>query len=401
MSVSFFISKRLDSKTHSKYTRMIIRLATWATSLSVATMILAVGIIVGFKNNIKDKLFVFWDHAQLSQNINDLQSIIPETPFLIPSSLLSQFDENPLIESYYPYLLKTGILKSDLSMEGIMIKGVQSNFLTKFNIPSTQDFNTAQVLLSQEKAKKLGVKTGDSLMFYFLDQKVATPRVRKLEVYSEFHTGMSEIDGQFALVPLIFLQSLDEYNEDVIHGVQIKFTQHNDIEEKTELLYHQYIEPPMKIFPLNYVYPNIFGWLELLDKNAYIIIIIMAVVAVINLSTALLIFIVDRTSMIGILRALGATGGQIQRIFVQQGSKIALKGIFWGTIVGVSLGGLQEHFKWIKLDESAYYMSYVPVSLVWWHILLIILGAVLMITLALFLPAIFARRIKVLKALKL
>lgn len=369
-------------------------------------MILAVGIIVGFKNNIKDKLFIFWDHAQISQNIHDLQSIIPETPFLMPQALLKDLDHDPLIASVEPYLLKSGVLKSSIAMEGIMLKGVANTFLDKFKIPATDPafpipFEQGQILLSKAKAKALGVTTGDSVLFYFMDQSAQTPRVRKLAVYSEFHTGMSEIDDHFALIPLQYLQSLDQYNDQTIHGIQIKFNQHHLIKEHTEYIYQKYIHPPVQIFPLNYVYPNIFGWLELLDKNAYIIIVIMSIVAIINLSTALLIFIVDRTSMIGILRALGASSGQIQKIFVQQGAKIAIKGILWGTFIGVVLGILQERFQWIKLDESAYYMSYVPVTLVWWHIVSIILGTLIMITLALFLPSIFARRVKVLKALKL
>lgn len=405
MSLPYFISKRLNSKLHSKFTRFIISLATIATALSVAVMILSVGIIVGFKDSIKDKLFVFWDHAQVTENIVDAQSIIPEMPFLMDAKLINTLQNDEIVKDVQPYLLKSGILKTSTAMEGIMAKGIEKDFLLGKDLgieaSTAEAFTNGSIIISKQKAQTLSIQKGDSLLFYFMDLQTEAPRVRKLKVIDFFHTGMAEIDDQFALAPLNYIQSLDQYNELAVHGLQIQFQTHQNLEESTEHLYQSYIEPPSQIFPLSYVYPNIFGWLELLDKNAYIIIIIMSVVAIINLSTALLIFIVDRTPMVGILTAQGATGSQIQKIFIRQGIRIAIKGILWGLVIGVGLGLLQAHFKWIKLDEVAYYMDYVPVSLIWWHVLLILLGSLLMIALALYLPALFARRIQVLRALKL
>lgn len=405
MSLAYFISKRLSSKQHSKFTRFIIRLATVATAISTAFMILAVAIVIGFKDTIKDKLFVFWDHIQINQQSNYGHSIIPEQPFLMDPALLQAFEQDNLVEEIQPYLLKPVIIQKQELKHGVRLKGVQQTYLNKkdlsFEKEIDNDFTGSKIILSKSQASLLNASIGDSILIYFMGLNDYSPRVRKLELYNIFHTGMQEIDEQFALSPLNFLQDLDQYNNLAIHGYQVALKKTNAIEEDAETLYQKHIEPPMQVYPLTKVYPNIFGWLQLLDKNAYIIIIIMAIVSIINLSTALLIFIIDRTYMIGILRSIGMQNRNIQQVVVYQGIRIAIKGILWGLILGLGIAWTQIQFQWLKLNEEGYYMSYVPIKLIPWHVILIVIGNILFLSLALYLPSLFSRRIRILKALKL
>lgn len=405
MSLSKFISQRLSNKEHSKFTRFIIQLSTVATAMSVAVMILSVAIIVGFKDTIKDKLFVFWDHAQITQNSPSAQNIIPDSPFLINKKLLEFLHEDTRVKDVFPYLIKPVILQTPEAMEGVQLKGVETDFLLakdlNFSHHEINDFKGNQIILSTKQANALALNIGDSLLINFMGPNDETPRLRKVGLSNIFHTGISEVDDRFALAPLHYLQDLDEYNHEAIHAYQIAFKSNNNIEQNAEEIYQAYIEPPLVSYPLSYVFPNIFGWLELLNKNTYIIIIIMAIVAIINLSTALLIFMVDRTPMVGLLKSQGAKFYDIQKIFIRQGIRIAFKGILWGCFVGIGLALLQQQFKIIKLDEAGYYMSHVPIKLIWWHVLLIIIGSITAIGSALYFPSLFAKRIKVLKALKL
>lgn len=409
MNLPFFIARRIASNRRASFSRFIIRLATLATTLSVAVMIIAVAVVFGFKETIKDKMFVFWGHIQIAPFNPNPSTIISPYPIAYDHALLQRIRKEPGVKAVYPFAVKAGILNTGTLMEGIKLKGVDehydwesSNAITfSGGRPDFSDSSYArQIVLSQTTLDKLNLKTGDTVVLYFIDPGQERPRIRKLRVCGTFHTGMEEIDNNFCFCDIRLLRRVSNWDANAINGYQVSIGDYRLSETIADRIYQKYLDPPMNRTTMQELYPNIFNWLELMNTNAYIILIIMAVVAVINMSTALLIFIMERTNMIGTLKALGMPSGQLQRIFLYHAGTVALKGIVWGTILGTGFCLLQQYTHFIGMDESAYYMQYAPVKLVSWHVLLIDAGTLAFCLLVMLLPVLMVKSISIVKALR-
>lgn len=409
LNLPFFIARRIASNRKASFSRFITRLATTATTLSIAIMIVAVAVVFGFKETIKDKMFVFWGHIQVAPYNPNPSSIITPTPIPYDADLVQKMKAEPGVVQVHPFAVKPVIVNTKGLMEGLKLKGVdagynwQSNQAITFSphplsFPDTQ--YAQQIVLSQSTLDKMNVKIGDTLVAYFLDPEQDLPRVRKLQVSGTYHTGMEEIDQTFALCDIRLLRRISNWEPDAINGYQISIGNYKMADTIANSIYKKYLDPPMSRITMQELYPNIFNWLGLMNTNAYIILIIMAVVAVINMATALLIFIMERTNMIGTLKALGMSSGPMQQIFVYHAMNVALKGILLGTLLGVGICLLQNYTHFISMDESSYYMSYAPVKLVGWHVLLIDIAALAFFGLVMLLPSLMVRSINIVKALR-
>lgn len=365
--------------------------------------------VLGFKETIKDKMFVFWGHIQIAPfNPNPTTIITPE-PFDYDPALVEKISSEPDVKAIYPFALKAAILHSPTSMEGLKLKGVDARYDFKSNDAITFqgngiDFETPdysrRIVLSRSTLDKLDRSIGDSLLVFFIDPEEALPRVRKMQIAGTFHTGMEEVDNTFALCDIRLLRRVSNWDALAINGYQVQVDDYARASDIADRIYQNYLDPPMTRTTIQELYPNIFNWLALMDTNAYIILTIMAIVAVINISTALLIFIMERTKMIGILKAMGTSPQRIQWIFVYHAASIAIKGIAGGTLLGVGLCWLQYHTRFVQMDETAYYMSYVPIKLVTWQVLLIDIATLVFCTGIMFLPTIMAKKINTVKALR-
>lgn len=409
LNLPFFIARRIASNRKASFSRFITRLATAATTLSVAIMIVAVAVVFGFKETIKDKMFVFWGHIQVAPYNPNPASIITPEPITYDARLVSHIKAEPGVSQVYPFAVKPVIINANGLMEGLKLKGVDQHYSWQGNAAINYtgqpiNFNDTayaqQIVISQSTLDKINVKTGDSVIAYFVDPEQEFPRVRKLQVCGAYHTGMDEIDRNFALCDIRLLRRISNWSPDAINGYQVSVKDYRTAGATAENIYRKYLEPPMSRTTMQELYPNIFNWLGLMNTNAYIILIIMAVVAVINMATALLIFIMERTNMIGTLKALGMASGQMQRIFVYHALSVALKGVLLGTLLGTGICLLQQHTQFIRMDESSYYMSYAPVQLVSWHVLLIDAAALLFFALIMLLPSLMVRSINIVKALR-
>lgn len=373
-------------------------------------MIISLAVVLGFKETIKDKMFVFWGNIQVTPFNANPTSIISPNPFAYNDQLVSQIKKTPNVVSVNPYVLKPAIVQAGNIMEGIKIKGINqeypllSNSAISFKGRGIQ-FPTAsyanQILLSQTTLNRIEKQIGDSVLVYFLNPQQEFPRVRKLEISGIYHTGMEEIDKNFAFSDMRLIQRISNWDSNFINGYQITVHDYRLAAKTGDEIYQKYLEPPMNRNTMQDIYPNIFSWLDLMNRNAYIILFIMAVVAVINLSTALLIFLLERTNMVGILKTMGMPMKKIQHIFLYHSAMISLKGIILGTIAGVGFCLLQNATHFLKLDESAYYMQYVPVQLVGWHVLLINLGTLFFCVLTMLLPLMLIRKMTIINAIKL
>lgn len=373
-------------------------------------MIISVAVVFGFKETIKDKIFVFWGHIQIAPfNPNPGASIITPEPFKYSTALLQEIKSEPGVREVHPFALKAAILNTGNLMQGIKLKGVDSLYSWKSNqaitfsgkIPDFRDTTYAhQIVVSETIMNKLNRKIGDTVQVFFIDPEQDFPRVRKLQICGTFHSGMEEIDNTFSFCDIRLLRRISNWGADDINGYQVSIDDYRKSDTIAERIYRKYLEPPMSRTTMQELYPNIFNWLGLMNTNAYVILAIMAVVAVINMATALLIFIMERTNMIGTLKALGMTSGRMQKIFLYHAGNVALKGILTGTLFGVGFCLLQYYTHFITMDESAYYMQYAPVKLVAWHVVLIDVCTLAFSMLIMVLPALMVKSINIVKALR-
>lgn len=354
-------------------------------------------------------MFVFWGHIQIAPYNPNPASIITPVPIPFDADLVHKIRSEAGVIQVYPFAVKPVIINANGLMEGIKLKGVDQTYNWQSNAAITFSRNplsftdtgyTQQIVISQSTLEKINLKIGDTLVAYFVDPEQEFPRVRKLQVSGTYHTGMEEIDQNFALCDIRLLRRISNWGANDINGYQVTVQDYKKADAIANNIYRQYLDPPMNRTTMQELYPNIFNWLGLMNTNAYIILIIMAIVAVINMATALLIFIMERTNMIGTLKALGMSSGPMQQIFLYHAMSVALKGILLGSLLGIGICLLQHYTHFISMDESSYYMSYAPVKLVGWHVLLIDTAALAFFILVMLLPSLMVRSINIVKALR-
>lgn len=407
MNLSLFTARKIAANKDASFSRFIIRLSTVATALSVAVMIIAVAVVQGFQKNIENKLLVFW---------GDFQIAAAHPSGMIGAEVMDQDREMeqhilalPEVKQIYPFALKAGILKGEGPVSGIKLKGVRSDFPFENTSSisfeggtidfSGEDYST-DILLSQQIANRLNIEVGDKLLAFFVEEGSSNIRKRMLKLVGIFHTGVGEIDNTFAICDIRLIQRLNNWTPAQISGYQVALHDYRRAEEVADYVYEHYVEPPAVTETIRNIYPGIFSWINVQDVNARVLIIIMTIVAIINIATAILIFILERTPMIGILKTMGMSNFRIQKIFLVHATLISLRGILIGNVVATVICMLQLKYKFIKLDETVYYMKYAPIHWDWLTVLLIDIGALLLCFLLLILPTYIIRNVNIVKAIK-
>lgn len=407
MNLSLLIARRHLLRQNGTFSAFIIRLAMAATAVSVAVMILALAFIAGFKYEIREKLFSFWGHVHITEYNPNVESMATGAPLRRDEGLEEAVSRLPHVVQLAPYVVRPGILQYSGTMEGIKLKGVNAAYKLspKTNLtgrlPNFKDTDYAKdIVLSTATANRLQLKKGDALQLYFLEPGQLAPRIRKVTVSGIFHTGMDEIDKEYALCDIRLIQRINNWQPDEINGYQIDLDDAAYADTTSNLIYNKYITAPLTTTTMRDIFSNIFDWLELQNVNAQIVIIIMSVVAIINLAVALLILIVDRSRMIGILTALGMPRRQQRGIFRFHALLIAAMGVLLGNIFGLGICWLQQQTGFLKLSEATYYMSEVPVRIEWWQIIAIDAATLLLTFFWMWLPLLYLRRIQPVKVLQ-
>ncbi len=365
MQLSYFISKRLSQSKQTSFSKLIVRIATLAVAISVTVMLLAIAISRGYKQQVSQKLSNFQSHI-LINNLDQNQSY-QSLPIEGNADVEQFINAKNGFQHFQKYAIKAGIIKTENDFQGIVLKGVDVHFdftylknsLIAGNIPKLDTLKLSnQILLSSSLAQKLGFKVGDGIFVYFIQDP---PRVRKFNIVGIFDTNLGEIDDLYAIVDIKQIQKLNGWSNNLFTGYEIFVNNFDSLESKVDLL--ATVTPyTMGITPINLVYPDLFNWLNMLDVNVMIILILMAAVAIINMVTALLILIVERSNMIGMLKALGLNNLNIIKIFLNLAAFIIIRGLLLGNALAIGLGYLQQQFSFIKLSEKDYYVSAVPVS---------------------------------------
>jgi lipoprotein-releasing system permease protein len=407
LQLPFFIARRHLLHQKGTFSAFIIRLAILATALSVAVMVIAMAFITGFKYEIREKLFKFWGHVHITEFNPNATNLISAQPIRIDSTLIENVRKLPHVIDINLYAVRPAILQVHGTMEGVQLKGVTSSYdiAKKLSFSGKQiDYSdtsySKQVILSESTADRLKLNVGDDLQIYFLEPGASVPRIRKVKLTGLFHTGMEEVDRQFGICDLRLLQRINNWNDDNINGYQLDLDDSKYADTTSNLIYNKYLEPPLTTNTMKDIYPNIFDWLQLQDINAQLVLMIMAIVAIINLAVALLILIVEQSRMIGLLKALGMNQKSMQMIFLFHSALIAVLGVATGNLIGLGFCYLQKKTGFLKLSETTYYMSQVPVRVDGMFVLLIDLATVVLCFLCMWLPSLYIRRIQPAKVLQ-
>jgi len=364
LNLSLFIAKKLSGGTGRSSTERIIRIASSSVAISLVVMILAIGIVKGFQKEIKSKATGFSGHLI----IKNLDLNLSGEWALFPRKALTerQIKKLPFVKDIFPICLKPGILRTSVDAEGIQCKGVVPGYGSAFidkqiirgiSLKNTDSSDLNEILISEVTANRLKLDTGQRVELYFIQD--GQVRRRKPKICGIFNTGIYEIDKTWIIADIRMVQRIYTMGYDSISGLEVFLNSLDNLDEHRNLVNEQ-TSMELTVLSVDDTHFQIFQWLKLLDMNVMIIIILMVLVSVVNMMTALLVLIIDRTPMIGLLKAMGARNRLIRQSFLYSGSRYMLKGLLWGNILGLGLGFLQKMTGLIKLKEETYYLSQVP-----------------------------------------
>lgn len=412
VNVEHFIAKRLSGKQNGSknLSKPFALISTVAIGLSLAIMIIGISVLTGFKREISQKTIGFASHIQI---VNfDGNTSFETNPISNNQDFLPQIQAIDGVEHIQQFAVKPGILKTGTDIHGVVLKGIASDFdwsfikksLVEGSIIELNDSTASnQIIISQNIASLLKLKVGDKVDMYFVQQP---PRVRRFTVNGIYNTQMGELDNLFVIGDLRHIRSINGWNDDQITGFEIFIDDFDNLEDLTlavdDIAGLRFFEDGSKLRVYNIIdkYPQTFDWLGLQNLNLIILILLMLIVAGINMISALLIMILERTNMIGVLKALGAGNGIVRKIFMYQSAYIIGKGLFWGNVVGVALCYIQHRYGVIGLDPENYYLDTVPININLLHIALLNLGTFAVTLAMLVVPSMIISRISPEKTIK-
>lgn len=415
MNLEFFIAKRIHFSTekgdNKRVTPPVIRIAMAGIAIGLAVMIVAVAIVVGFKKEVRNKVIGFGSHIQLTNFDNN--SSYESVPIAIGDSLRNVLTETDGVRHIEVFATKPGIIQTATDFQGVVLKGVDSDFDTTFlkshlvegemiRVDSVKLSN--QVLISRSTSNMLGLGCGDSFILYFITSEDV--RFRKLYISGIYDTGFSDYDKLFVIGDIKHIRRINGWDEDMASGVGIFINDYNRINELTEDLYFSLIDRKDRLGNIYYVRsiqelnPMIFSWLGVLDSNVVLILVLMIIVSGFTMISGLLIIILERTNMIGILKALGESNYNIRKIFLYVSFFLIMKGMFWGNVIGLICCFLQSRFHWMKLDPETYYIDSVPIDLNWISLLLVNFGTLIVSMFMMIAPSYLISRIDPSKSIR-
>lgn len=403
MNVEYFIARKLftANKNNNSYTRPIIRIGMLAVSLSVAMMLIALMVLSGFKEDISSKIIGFGSHITITK-FSDNQSYESE-----PVSVFQDFSHinNNEIKHMNVFATKAAIIKTVDEIQGVVLKGVSSDYdFTFFNenlvagevLGLNDSIVSNDILISEEVANLLQLDLDDNLVMYFIQKP---SRARKFIIKGIYNTSMIDFDRLYVVADIKHIQNLNSWGEEQVGGFEIVINDFDNIEQITDGIYEK-IPYDLDAKSIKDNYPQIFDWLNLQDINVRVILMLMFIVAAINMISTLLILIIDRISLIGILKAIGATNWSIRRIFLYSSTQLLVKGLLAGNFLAFVFAFIQSKFSIISLEPDTYYMKTVPINIEISQILLVNFGTIILCYLVLIIPSMIIAKITPVKAIR-
>jgi len=409
LNYELFIAKRIINakKRKNSVSSPIIKISILAIAIGVIVMLFTVATTVGLQKKIKEKISGFNGDIQIS-NYDTNNSKVTVIPITKNQEFYPEFKQVPNVNRVQVYATKAGIIRTPNEFEGIVLKGVDQNYdwtffneyLIKGKIPNIIDKLTNEVLISNKTAKRLSLKVDDSFhMFFVKDNPNKAPNSRKFLVSGIYDSGFEEFDESFIIGDIKHIQKINKWKKDEVGGFEVFIDDFDDLRETGFQVYSN-IDPTLNAYTIAEKFPAIFEWLRLLDTNVIVIIGIMILIAGINMITALLVLILERTQMIGILKALGNNNWSIRKIFLYNAAYLIGKGLLWGNIIGLTLLFIQKYFGLITLNPETYYVKQAPVYLDFKYVIYINLGTLLLCLVMLIVPSVIVSKISPVKAIK-
>ena len=404
MNLPLFIAKRITFNSKRTFSKLIVRIAILGIMLGLAVMILAVAIVKGFKSEIREKVRGFSGDIQIAKL--DLNASFENSPFVISGETMKKFRKETGITDIQAIATKNGIINAGNEIEGVVLKGVDRHYnwayFNKILVSGkTIDFSDSlksrsQIIISKYTANRLNLKVGDDFLMYFIENSL---RKRKFQISGIYDLGVEEVDKVFVIGDIALIRSLNKWRREEVGGYEIRVNNFDKLETIADRVYED-LDIELKSYTIKDYYPTIFEWLSLLDVNTQVILVLMVAVAVINMISALLIMILERTNMIGILKALGSSNWSVRKIFMYNAAYLIGLGLFLGNVLGIGLGLFQHYTHFFTLDQASYYISFVPVMLDVSDILLLNIGTLTISLFVLLIPSMLVTRISPLKAIR-
>ncbi len=404
MNAATFISKRIFSLSKENLSSTVMRIAVVSVALGVAIMLVSIAIVVGFKNQIRDKVvgFVAPLHVQaLNQNES-----VEETPFLYDSVLKARLDK-PFVTAVHPTANKAGIIKTDDEIQAVVLKGVGSGYDWDYvaehlkmgkNPQYLDNERSNEIVISKIIADRMNLSVGDDVRIWFVDNDMKA-RGRKFKVEGIYETGLSECDERFVYCDLNQIRKLNGWGDDEVGHLEIRIDEKVDVAEANRSVYFS-IPPELVSYTAVESYPQIFDWLDLQDMNVVIIIALMLLVAGITIISMLLIIILEKTSTIGLLKSMGASNQLVRRVFLKRSCRILLIGMLIGNVVGIGACLIQKTTNIVSLSPESYYLSSVPIELNWTYFAMLDIGTFVVWIVMLLIPTMVINNIRPSKSIR-
>ena len=409
MNFEYFIAKRIVSAKEYKnsISSPIIKIAILSIVIGFVTMLISIASGVGLQNKIYQKVSAFNGDIIIS-NFDTNFSDDSQNPISTIQGFYPTFNSIKGIQHIQATASKGGVIRTANKFEGVVVKGVGKDydwnyfneFLIDGSLPDYSQLLTNKILISEHTSNRLNLKVGDKLnTFFFNSDNSKLPRSRSFEVSGIYNSGFNEFDEKFVIADIRHIQRLNKWSENEIGSYEVFVEEFSQIDQIGNEVYNE-VGSFLDSQTIKERYFSIFKWLELFDFNIILIIFIMIVVAGINMITALLVLILERTQMIGIIKALGSSNKSIRKIFIYNAMYLVGIGLFWGNVIGIGLLLIQKYFKLIKLDPAIYYVSEAPVYLAIDYILLLNIGTLIVCFSMLLIPSYIISKITPVRAIR-
>lgn len=394
----------------------LVNVAVFGITLCIAVMIIAVAILFGFKKEIRNKIVGFGGNIQIVNY--DANSSYETQPVNRNQDFLPKLKQTSGVTHVQEFAIKAGIIKTKSDVQGVVLKGVGSDFdwaFFKKNLVEGSTFNVVDsaksnsIIISKYLSNLLKLKVNDDFLVYFIPKQGASqefPKARKFKISGIYETSVEEMDKIFVICDIGHIQKLNKWDENQVSGFEVYIKDFDDVdhmkEEVNDVVGYGMSENGsfLRVQSIKEKYPQIFDWLDLQDMNVVIILILMLAVSGFNMISGLLILILDRTNMIGILKALGASSKNVRQIFILESGFLIMKGLLWGNIFGIGLCLAQKYFGLFKLDAATYYLSQVPIDLNIWYLLALNIGTIVVTILMQILPSLIIARLSPAETIK-
>ncbi len=409
MNYELFLAKRFTAtkKHKSSVSSPIIKIAITAIALGMVMMLITVATGIGLQHKIREKISVFKGHVQIS-NFDNNNSESTQNPIFIKQNFYPDFSEVEGVKYIQEFASKAGLIRTATDFEGVVLKGVGDNYnwsgieeyLIAGSVPNFNNTLSKDVLVSTLLSDRLGLVIGSEFDTYFMkDNPTSLPNRRVFKVVGIYNSGFKEFDESVVIGDMRHIQKMNKWHADQVGGFEVFLDDFDEIKEKGREIYTE-IDASLDSRTIVELFPAIFDWLKLFDTNIIVIIAIMILVAGINMITALLVLILERTQTIGVLKSIGASNWGIRKLFLYNASYLIFRGLLIGNVVGLTLLFVQQYFGIITLNPETYYVSEAPVYINIWHVLILNVGTLFLCLLMLLVPSYIITKISPAKSVK-